>query len=114
MARIVAFASNAMRISAAETGAGAGPTGEPCRIIPWPLRPEALKAARSGAGRDESLLDPRFERGTGFTLLRWWKRWSWRRRLARDFEGVPDGMLADVGLTRAALADYVARPFWRA
>jgi uncharacterized protein YjiS (DUF1127 family) len=60
-----------------------------------------------------SLLHPALER-TGLPFWRLWlARLAWRRDLRRAFAHEPDSVLADFGLDRAELRDYVARPFWR-
>ena len=44
--------------------------------------------------------------------------WAWRRRmrnraeLRRVLERADDRLLADIGLTRAGLADEAGKPFW--
>jgi uncharacterized protein YjiS (DUF1127 family) len=44
----------------------------------------------------------------------WFRNWSSRQRLAKELEGQPDSVLADVGLTRRELEAEIAKPFWRA
>lgn len=73
----------------------------------------ALGTLGAAAPRDD-LLAPSFEHAPRPTVLRWWLRRQWRKALAREFAHVPDEMLADFGLTRRALEDYVTKPFWRA
>ena len=76
-------------------------------------RPRPARRSLAAAPRDD-LLAPGFEYESRPMVLRWWLRRQWRKALAREFAHVPDEMLADFGLTRRALEDYVARPFWQA
>lgn len=78
------------------------------------LFPARRRAAAIPAGRGAvSLLHPDFEREAIAWPILWAKRHRWRRDLARGFRDEPDSVLADFGLTRRALADYLARPCWR-
>ena len=47
-------------------------------------------------------------------LAAWLARWRERRAIRRDLMRQPDSMLADFGLSRAALAREAAKPLWRA
>jgi uncharacterized protein YjiS (DUF1127 family) len=48
------------------------------------------------------------------SIQTWFRNWSSRQRLAKELEGQPDSVLADVGLTRRELEAEIAKPFWRA
>ena len=78
-------------------------------LFPARARVAAVPAGRAGV----SLLHPDFEREEIAWPILWVRRHRWRHALARGFRDEPDSVLADFGLTRRALADYLARPCWR-
>jgi uncharacterized protein YjiS (DUF1127 family) len=86
-------------------------------IVPFPkpfIRSRVLAATERRTRLSVSLLQPSFEREELSWPALWLARWRWRSQLLSDLAGQPDGVLADFGLTRAALLAYAHRPFWRA
>lgn len=85
-------------------------------LLPF-VRPAHATGARTDVtppAPHVSLLHPDFERKESRLISLWMARLAWRRRLRKEFEDAPEEMLADFGLTRRALDDYLARPFWAA
>ena len=87
---------------------------ETAQVLVLPVRATRIAQMRSQAGRPVSLLHPSFEREAMPSWRRWRRRWQWRRDLANTFGGVPETVLADFGLNRQRLQEYVARPVWQA
>jgi uncharacterized protein YjiS (DUF1127 family) len=78
-------------------------------VIPFPMHRVA------GAPRSPTVSRLHQPRLAGVAILRgWFRRWSTRRRLARDLPFMTDETLADIGLTRAEAHAEARRPFWRA
>lgn len=75
-------------------------------------RRRAGRVGRAGSPRAK-LTDPEFEREDHGLLRLWLLRALWRRRLRRELGSEPPEVLADFGITPAALRDYARRPVWR-
>ncbi|GJD51531.1 hypothetical protein OPKNFCMD_4286 [Methylobacterium crusticola] len=78
-------------------------------VIPFPSGPGPVAPARAQCVSPAHEARPPEDRRPAL----WWRRWSARRRLARELDGMSEAALADVGLTRAEARAEVRRPFWR-